>query len=84
MGVCRFTRFGRRGLRDFSRCGDASVGSLNFVGHGPGGLFALWAWNGDGRLSEAVLLLIAIVLLRLAIPKLWVADLAASVLFARD
>jgi serine/threonine-protein kinase len=49
---------------------------------GAGDLIAHWSPYARQGLIEAVLLLIAIVLLRLAIRKLWAADLAAAILIA--
>src|SRR5205823_11843257 len=49
---------------------------------GAGEVIAHWSSRASTGLVEALLLLITIVLLRLAIRKLWLADFAAAVLIA--
>jgi serine/threonine-protein kinase len=55
--------------------------AVEYLG-GPGELLSHWAGSMLGGLVEALLLLVAIVLLRFAIRKLWLADLAAAILIA--
>jgi hypothetical protein len=60
--------------------GLASIG-LTHLGSG-GDTISLWSARARGGLAEAGLLLIAIVLCRLAIRRLWIADLLAATLIA--
>jgi serine/threonine-protein kinase len=55
--------------------------AVEYLG-GFGELISYWSYHAWGSLLEGVVLLVAIVLLRLAIRKMWAADLAAAVVLA--
>jgi hypothetical protein len=59
----------------------AAIEGLQYSG-GVGELISFWAGAAWGGIAEALAFLIAVVLLRLAIRRLWIADFAAAVLLS--